>query len=156
MRLILLSTLAACAALAGLAALAGAGWPLARAGSWPAWPARLQLAVALLLGMGGLCGLLAWRVLREDRVARVELARCREHQARSHADLALAESDLLMDRLGARRDDEPGAELALIRADLLELQRCNAHDNPVLAARMELLCARVDRVVQAVCDARSG
>ncbi len=154
MRLILLSTLAACTALAIVAG--AASWPLDRTIGWPAWPASLQLGVSMLLAIGGLCIVLAWRLFSEDRVARVALALCRERQARSRADLALAEPDLLLDRLAARPNDEPGAQLALIRAELMELQLCNARHNPLVAARMELLCARVDRVVQAVCDGRSG
>lgn len=129
----------------GAAAAAVAG-----AIAWPALPSRLHLGVSMMLAIAGLCAFLGWRVHSEDRLARLELALCRERQV-------LAESDLLMGRLGANRaSGEPGAQLALIRAELAELQRSGAFEDPMLAARMELLCARVDRVAQAVCDARSG
>ena len=152
MRPNLLPVIVLLAMVLGAAAAAVAG-----ALAWPELPSRLHLGVAMMLAIAGLCAVLGWRVHSEDRLARLELALCRERQVVGRAGLALVESERLLGRLGAYRSSgEPGAQLALIRAELAELQRSGAFEDPTLAARMELLCARVDRVTQAVCDARSG
>jgi hypothetical protein len=117
----------------------------------PAVPQRMQVGVLMLGGIGMLFALLFRVVHSEDRSTRLEAAQCRDRLARGRADLALAESDLLLGRLGAAGPGaDPGAQLALIRAELRHLQRLSALDDPMFAARMELLCARVDRVSQVV------
>lgn len=137
--------------------LGAAAAAVASALAWPELPSRLYVGVAMMLALAGLCAVLGWRVHSEDRLARLELALYRERQGLDRVGIALAESDSLLGRLGAQRGGgEPGAQLAMIRAELADLQRSGAFEDPALAARMELLCARVDRVAQAVCDDRSG
>lgn len=131
--------------------LALAGWQAGFGAAVPVLPQRLHAGVLMLGGIGVLFGLIFWAVYSEDVATRREAARCRERTVGSRADLALAESELLLDRLGAPgTGSDPGAQLALIRAELGQLQRQSALDDPLLAARMELLCARVDRVLLAV------
>jgi len=118
-------------------------------------PARLQLGVLALLAMTVMFGLLFRRVRSEDRIARLEAALCREQKARSQADHALAESDMLLDRLtggieGRRGNLDPLAQLVAIQSELLQVRRQYALEDPLLASRIDLLCTRVDRVAQAI------
>jgi hypothetical protein len=127
-----------------------AGWQADAGAGLSALPQRVHAGVLMLGGIAGLLGLICW-VVRSDGATGREAAHCREHTASSRADLALAESDLLLGRLGAVAPaSHPEVQLALIRAELGQLQRQSAVDDPLLAARMELLCARVDRVSLAV------
>jgi hypothetical protein len=120
-----------------------------------AMPGRLQ-AGALSLAMMAVLFVLLWRRVRgEDRIARLEAALCREQKARSQADQALAESDMLLGRLmggtDARRCNlDPLAQLVAIQSELLQVRRQYALEDPLLASRIDLLCTRVDRVAQAV------
>ena len=118
-------------------------------------PARLQLGVLVLVMMTVLFGMLFRRVRSEDRIARLEAALCREQKARSQADHALAESDMLLGRLtggaeGRRGNLDPLAQLVAIQSELLQVRRQYALEDPLLASRIDLLCTRVDRVAQAI------
>jgi hypothetical protein len=89
------------------------------------------------------------RVQSEDRIARLEVALCREQSARTEADHALAEADLLLARLTTRSRgllDDPAGQVVVIHAELAQLQRQLAAEQPHAALRLELLCRRVERV----------
>lgn len=118
-------------------------------------PERLQLGVLVLVTLTVLFGVLFRRVRSEDRIARLEAALCREQKARSQADHALAESDMLLGRLtggndGRRGTLDPLAQLIAIQTELLQVRRQYALEDPLLASRIDLLCTRVDRVAQAI------
>jgi hypothetical protein len=118
-------------------------------------PARLHLGVLVLAMMTVLFATLFRRVRGEDRIARLEAALCREQKARSQADQALAESDMLLGRLtggadGRRGSLDPLAQLVAIQTELLQVRRQYALEDPLLASRIDLLCTRVDRVAQAI------
>ncbi len=118
-------------------------------------PERLQLGVLVLATMTVMFALLFRRVRSEDRIARLEAALCREQKARSQADQALAESDMLLERLtggaeGRRGNLDPLAQLVAIQTELLQVRRQYALEDPLLASRIDLLCTRVDRVAQAI------
>jgi hypothetical protein len=118
-------------------------------------PERLQLGAVALVTMTVLCALLFRRVRSEDQIARLEAALCREQKARSQADQALAESDMLLGRLtgsaeGRRGTLDPLAQLVAIQTELLQVRRQYALEDPLLASRIDLLCTRVDRVAQAI------
>jgi hypothetical protein len=118
-------------------------------------PARLHLGVLVLAMMTVLFATLFRRVRGEDRIARLEAALCREQKARSQADQALAESDMLLGRLtggadGRRGNLDPLAQLVAIQTELLQVRRQYALEDPLLASRIDLLCTRVDRVAQAI------
>jgi hypothetical protein len=123
-------------------------------------PARLHLGVLVLAMMTVLFATLFRRVRSEDRIARLEAALCREQKARSQADQALAESDLLLGRLtggadgrrgnGRRGNLDPLAQLVAIQTELLQVRRQYALEDPFLASRIDVLCTRVDRVAQAI------
>ena len=118
-------------------------------------PERLQLGVLVLVTMTVLFAMLFRRVRSEDRIARLEAALCREQKARSQADHALAESDMLLGRLtggsdGRRGNLDPLAQLVAIQTELLQVRRQYALEDPLLASRIDLLCTRVDRVAQAI------
>ena len=118
-------------------------------------PERLQLGVVVLVMMTVMFGMLFRRVRSEDRIARLEAALCREQKARSQADQALAESDMLLGRLtgapeGRRGNLDPLAQLVAIQTELLQVRRQYALEDPLLASRIDLLCTRVDRVAQAI------
>ncbi|MCS0592409.1 hypothetical protein ACFQ09_05605 [Massilia norwichensis] len=90
---------------------------------------RLRIAAVLLLGLGLLFATLFRRVHSEDRIADLEAALCREQSARSHADQALAEADLLLARMAARASGnlapDPAGQLIVIQAELAQIQqRC--------------------------------
>jgi hypothetical protein len=118
-------------------------------------PERLQLGVLVLAMMTVLFAALFRRVRSEDQIARLEAALCREQKARSQADQALAESDLLLGRLtgsgeSRRGNLDPLAQLVAIQSELLQVRRQYALEDPLLASRIDLLCTRVDRVAQAI------
>jgi hypothetical protein len=118
-------------------------------------PERLQLGVLVLAMMTVLFAALFRRVRSEDRIARLEAALCREQKARSQADQALAESDMLLGRLtgsgkSRRGNLDPLAQLVAIQSELLQVRRQYALEDPLLASRIDLLCTRVDRVAQAI------
>jgi hypothetical protein len=118
-------------------------------------PERLQLGVVVLVMMTVLFAMLFRRVRSEERIARLEAALCREQKARSQADQALAESDMLLGRLtgcaeGRRGNLDPLAQLVAIQTELLQVRRQYALEDPLLASRIDLLCTRVDRVAHAI------
>lgn len=135
--------------------LIGLALSLVRGGGVVAMPERLQLGVLALLGCALLFALLFNRVRGEDRIAGLEAALCREQNARSQADQALAESDLLLGRLttrggGRRGSVDPVAQLATIQSELIQLRQHCVLDDPLLASRVDLLCTRIACVAQAV------
>jgi hypothetical protein len=121
----------------------------------PALPERLQFGLLMLVVMTAMFATLFRRLRSEDRIARLEAALCREQKARSQADQALAESDLLLSRLTASADGrrgnlDPLAQLVAIQTELLQVRRQYALEDPLLASRIDLLCTRVDRVAHAI------
>jgi len=140
-------TLLAAVLVSGLcfAAAAGAAW-LANAG-------RLQTTVLAALPITIMFAILFRRVRSEDRIARLEAALCREQHARSQADDALAEADLLLARLTTRAREgrpDPAAQMVAVHGELVQLQRQTAATDPELALRLELLCMRVERAAVAL------
>jgi hypothetical protein len=114
-----------------------------------ALPDQLQSAALLMLGLGTLFALLFRRVRSEDRIAGLEAALCREQSARSQADHALEEADLLLARMAARANGDcagdPAGQLVIIQAELTQLQqRCGA--DQAIRHRLELLRSRLDRL----------
>jgi hypothetical protein len=139
--------------------LLGLSASVAFQGRMQALPVRLQVATLVLVAGAVLCialfAVLLRRVRGEDRIAGLEAALCREQHARSQADQALAESDLLLGRLSARGNGRRGgvdavAQLATIQAELIQLRQHCVLDDPLLASRVDLLCTRVACVAQAV------
>jgi hypothetical protein len=121
----------------------------------PDLPDRLQAGLLVLVMLTVMFVTLFRRVRSEDRIARLEVALCREQKARSQADQALAESDMLLGRLtagveGRRGNLDPLAQLVAIHSELLQVRRQYALDDPLLASRIDLLCTRVDRVAHAI------
>jgi hypothetical protein len=132
----------------------------ARMLAMPAMPERLQAGVLVLVMMSLLFAALFRRVRSEDRIARLEAALCREQKARSQADQALAESDMLLGRLTGgsetrRGSLDPLAQLVAIQSELLQVRRQYALEDPLLASRIDLLCTRVDRVAHAIVAAHA-
>jgi len=112
-------------------------------------PERLRIAAVLLLGLGLLFATLFRRVHREDRITDLEAALCREQSARSHADHALAEADLLLARMAARASGkgltDPAGQLIVIQAELAQIQqRCRADQST--RNRLALLRTRLDHL----------
>ena len=121
----------------------------------PTVPGQLQLGMLALVMMSLVFATLFRRLRSEDRIARLEAALCREQKARSQADQALAESDMLLGRLTASADGrrgnlDPLAQLVAIQTELLQVRRQYALEDPLLASRIDLLCTRVDRVAHAI------
>jgi hypothetical protein len=138
----------------GLLLLLAVWFGMSEHASMLALPERLRLGVLVLVMMTVLFATLFRRVRSEDRIARLEAALCREQKARTQADQALAESDLLLGRLtgsDTRRGNlDPLAQLVAIQSELLQVRRQYALEDPLLASRIDLLCTRVDRVAQAI------
>lgn len=139
--------------------LAGAGSVAYRGSGVLETPERL-IAGALVVGaMAGVFAVLFRRVHSEDRIARLEADLCREQNARSQADQALAEADLLLARLTARAsgraDAQDGAapeaqliaQLAQVQAELAQIQQHNALD-PVCAGRIGRARDRLEQVAR--------
>jgi hypothetical protein len=110
--------------------------------------------------MGILLVMLSRRVHSEDRLAGLEAALCREQSARSQADQALAEADLLLARMTARANGDcsgdPAGQLVIIQAELTQIQqRCGA--DQAIRTRFELLRSRLDRLGNSLrSDARAA
>lgn len=126
-----------------------------------ALPDRLQAGLLVLVMLTAMFVTLFRRVRSEDRIARLEAALCREQKARSQADHALAESDMLLGRLtagaeGRRGNLDPLAQLVAIQSELLQVRRQYALEDPLLASRIDLLCTRVDRVAHAIVAAHAA
>jgi hypothetical protein len=130
--------------------LAGLWWLDAGAGAMGAAPPeRLRIAFVLLLGLGILVTTLFRKVRSEDRIADLEAALCREQSARSHADQALAEADMVLARMAARAAGncatDPASQLVIIQAELTQIQqRCRTDQGT--RNRLELLRTRLDRL----------
>jgi hypothetical protein len=130
--------------------LAGLWWLDAGAGgASAARPERLRIAFVLLIGLVILVATLVRRLHSEERIADLEAALCREQSARSHADQALAEADLLLARMAARAAgnvaSDPAGQLVIIQAELTQIQqRCRADQGT--RNRLELLRTRLDRL----------
>lgn len=130
---------------------------LALAGVWcagigagiAAQPERLHIAALLLLGMGIVFASLCRRVRSEDRIVDLEAALCREQSARSQADDALAEADLVLARMAARAlgdcAGDPAGQLVIIQAELTQIQQRCVGDQAI-RGRFELLRTRLDRL----------
>jgi hypothetical protein len=131
------------------------GWSaIASSAGWTTVPPRVQTGAMLLLAIGALVALLFRRVRNEDQVAHLEAELCRERNARSQADEALAEADLLLARLSARSiaataHDDPLAPLSAIQAELAQIQHSGAVD-AAMAARLELLSCRLELVAKLI------
>lgn len=142
-------------ALLGVALLLGV-WQLAAAGAgWAALTGRLDSGMLLVLAIAILLGALCRRVRSEDRVVRLEADLCRERGARSRADDALAEADLLLARISGRapgraagQHQDPAGQLGLVQAELMLMQSGAA--DPDDAARIEMLRTRLELVARAV------
>ncbi len=132
-----------------LALLLGGLWCLDAGAANAARPERLRIALVVLLGLGLLFATLFRRVRSEDRIADLEAALCREQSARSHADHALAEADLLLARMAARASGkglaDPAGQLIIIQAELAQIQqRCRTDQG--MRNRLELLRTRLDHL----------
>lgn len=117
--------------------------------AWSGALGRVQTGVLVVVPPAIAFYLLFRRVQKEDRIARLEVALCREQSARTEADHALAEADLLLARLTTRSRnqlDDPAGQVVAIHAELAQLQRQVASDQPHTALRLELLCRRMERV----------
>lgn len=134
-------------------------WLLACQGSAVAqMPQRMLAGVLTVAAMAVLFAALFRRVRSEDRIARLEADLCREQNARSQADQALAEADLLLARLtarapGAGEDDGAApevqliAQLAQVQAELAQIQLHGALD-PVCAGRIGRARDRLEQVAR--------
>jgi len=135
-------------AITGALLLGGMVW-LGASARIDARPERLRIAAVLLLGLGILFATLFRRVRSEDRIADLEAALCLEQSARSHADQALAEADLLLARMAARASGkgqaDPAGQLIIIQAELAQIQqRCRADQGT--RNRLALLRTRLDHL----------
>lgn len=135
-------------AVTGVLVLSGLCW-LGAGAPLDARPERLRIAAVLLLGLGILFASLFRRVRSEDRIADLEAALCKEQSARSHADQALAEADLLLARMAARASGkglaDPAGQLIVIQAELAQIQqRCRTDQGT--CNRLALLRTRLDHL----------
>ena len=124
-------------------------------------PQRLLAGALVVAAMAILFAVLFRRVHSEDRIARLEADLCREQNARSQADQALAEADLLLARLTARDAAQLGvaadaapealliAQLAQVQAELAQIQQHNTID-PVCAGRIGRARDRLEQVARTV------
>jgi hypothetical protein len=110
--------------------------------------------------MGTVFTMLFRRMRSEDRLAGLEAALCREQSARSQADQALAEADLLLARMTARAtgdcSGDPAGQLVIIQVELTQIQqRCGA--DQAIRNRFDLLRSRLDRLGNSLrSDARAA
>jgi len=137
------------------ALLLGGLWQALASGGLAALPHPVHTAALLLLGLGLLFSMLLRRVRSEDRVADLEAALCREQTARSQADHALAEADLLLARMAARAAGDcagdPFGQLVVIQAELTHIQqRCGP--DQALRGRLESLRTRLERLGNSLRD----
>jgi len=128
-------------------------WQLAVEGvGWAAWSGGVNAGVLLLAALVVLFGALLRRVRSDDRVVRLEADLCRERGARTRADEALAEADLLLARISGRSgvcgQQDPVGQLGLVQAELMQMQHGAA--DPAIAARIEMLRTRLDLVAKVV------
>jgi hypothetical protein len=134
-------------------------WQLAVEGAgWAALSGGVNAGVLLLAALVVLFGALLRRVRSDDRVVRLEADLCRERGARTRADEALAEADLLLARISGRSgrsgrsgvcgQQDPVGQLGLVQAELMQMQHGAA--DPAIAARIEMLRTRLDLVAKVV------
>jgi hypothetical protein len=138
----------------GALLVAGAWFVTVHGAAWASLPARMNIAAVLLLAIAIGFAVLFRRVRSEDQMAHLEAELCRERNARSQADEALAEADMLLARLNARSLDatgeqDPLAPLAAIQAELAQILHSGAVD-AAIAARLELLSCRLDLVAKLI------
>jgi hypothetical protein len=144
-----------------IAALLLAGlWQAVGRDAMSALPQRAQIAALLVLGLGLVFSVLFRRVRSEDQLVLLEAALCREQTARSQADHALAEADLLLARMAARAAGDcagdPAGQLVVIQAELTQIQqRCGP--DQAIRSRLELLRTRLERLGNSLrAEARSA
>jgi hypothetical protein len=146
----------------GTVLLAGA-WQLACADAGAELARRLASSVLLVAGLATLSAVLCLRLRSEDRIVRLEADLCREQNARSQADQALAEADLLLARLTVRQtrplsneasapEAQVNAQLVHIQAELAQLQQCAPLD-AACAGRLERARSRLEQVARLVRNA---
>lgn len=141
--------------------LAG-GWQLAYRGpAVPDIPQRLLAGALTMFTLAALFAVLFRRMRSEDRIARLEADLCRAQNARSQADQALAEAELLLARLAARAPGHAGkqevmgrevqliAQLPHIQTELALIQQYTALD-PSCATRIERARDRLEQVARVV------
>ena len=131
------------------ALLLGGLWQAIAGGGVAALPRQAQMGALLLLGFALMLSMLFRRVRSEDQIVRLEAALCREQNARSQSDYALAEADLLLARMAARAAGDcagdPAGQLVVIQAELAQIQqRCGA--DHAIRGRLELLRKRLERL----------
>lgn len=132
-----------------LAALAGIGLLGAAGTAWFDGLVRLPACLLAVLPLAAIFAAACRRVRDEDHVARLEAALCCERNARTQADQALAEADLLLARLATRarrHGADPATQMRAIHAELTQVQRQLVRDQPQLAMRIDALCHRLERV----------
>lgn len=116
----------------------------------PDWTGSAGAAAGVLTAMLaiGLFAVLVRRLRHEDRAAARSAEQC---LARSGADEAVLEADLLLARLSAnstRRGADPASQLMMIQAELTHMQY--GATDPAVAARLEHVRGRVERVAHAL------
>jgi len=142
------------------ALLLGGLWQAIAGGGVAALPRQAQMGALLLLGFALMLSMLFRRVRSEDQIVRLEAALCREQNARSQSDYALAEADLLLARMAARAAGDcagdPAGQLVVIQAELAQIQqRCGP--DQAIRSRLELLRTRLERLGNSLrADARTA
>lgn len=118
---------------------------------------RTGVAAGVLTALLAVClfAVLVRRLRHEDRSAAHDAEQC---LARTEADEAVLEADLLLARLSAgstRRSADPASQLMMIQAELTHMQY--GATDPAVAARLEHVRARVERVAHALrCNVRAA
>jgi len=142
------------------AVLLGGLWQAIAGGGVAALPRQAQMGALLLLGFALMLSMLFRRVRSEDQIVGLEAALCREQNARSQSDYALAEADLLLARMAARAAGDcagdPAGQLVVIQAELAQIQqRCGP--DQAIRSRLELLRTRLERLGNSLrADARTA
>lgn len=130
--------------------LAGLGLVAATGTAWFDGLGRLPACGLLMLALATVFAAVFRRLHNEDRITRLEANLCRERNARTQADHALAEADLLLARLASRsrmQTADPVGQMCAIQAELTHLQLQIADEQPQLAQRLEQLRRRVERTL---------
>jgi len=128
-------------------------WQVAVEGAgWAALSGSVHAGMLVLVAIALLFAAMFRRVHSEDRVVRLEADLCRERGARTRADEALAEADLLLARISGRSagcgQQDPVGQLGLVQAELMQMQHGAA--DPAIAARIDMLRTRLDLVAKVV------
>lgn len=116
----------------------------------PAWAGSAGVVAGVLTATVaiGLFAALVRRLRFEDSSAAREAEQC---LARTEADEAVLEADLLLARLsagGTQRGADPASQLMMIQAELTHMQY--GATDPAVAARLEHVRGRVERVAHAL------